>query len=68
MDANNVVTYLGYNYYTDVSEGYITVATHSKEVLIRDMVEGESLPVEFGDLYYLSPGEFYYNQALDTKE
>lgn len=61
LDANNVITYLGFNYYTDDDTGYITIAKHSKEVLIRDMVDGENLPAEYGNLYYLSSGEFYYS-------
>lgn len=59
-DANDVVIYKGYNYASGDKNGYITIATHSKTSLIRDIVEDESIPNEYGDLYYLSSGEFYY--------
>lgn len=63
LDANNVNTYIGFNFQLDESNGYITIATHSREALIKDMVDGESLPEEFGDMYYLSSGEFYYKNG-----
>lgn len=60
LDANNINTYKGFNYVIEGNKGYITVATHSKETLIKDVVEGEILPEKYGDLYYLSSGELYY--------
>ena len=60
LDANNINTYKGFNYVIEGNKGYITVATHSKEALIKDVVEGEILPEKYGDLYYLSSGELYY--------
>lgn len=63
LDANNVITYIGFNFNLDESNGYITIATHTREVLIKEIVENESLPEEFGNLYYLSSGEFYYENG-----
>lgn len=63
LDANDIVTYIGFNYYAREESGYITVATHSKEVLIREIVENKSLPSEFEKMYYLSSGEFYYENS-----
>lgn len=63
LDANNVNTYKGFNYIIGEDKGYITIATHSKETLIKDIIDGESLPEKFGDLYYLSSGEVYYNNG-----
>ncbi len=63
LDANNEITYIGFNFNIDESNGYITIATHSREALIKEIVENECLPEEFGDLYYLSSGEFYYENG-----
>lgn len=61
FDANKVNTYVGYNYYINSGEfGYVTVATHTRTTLIKDIVEKESLPENKTDMYYLSSGEFYY--------
>lgn len=60
-DANEVITYKGFNYTTEDGKGYIAVATHSKEALVREIVEGQTIPENYGDMYYLSSGEFYYS-------
>lgn len=60
-DANDNNTYIAFNYTTsDNQYGYITIATHTKTVLIRDIVENQSLPKNVTEMYYLSNGEFYY--------
>lgn len=63
LDANKVNTYVGFNYSTnDGRHGYITVAAHTKAVLIKDIVENETLPEIVTQMYYLSSREFYYYQ------
>ena len=61
FDANNVNTYVGYNYHINQAEyGYITVATHAKATLVKDIVENELLPETKSEMYYLSSEEFYF--------
>lgn len=61
FDANNVNTYVGYNYYINNTDyGYITVATHTKATLVKDIVENELLPEDKTEMYYLSSEEFYF--------
>lgn len=59
-DANDINTYIGYNYDVNGVEGYITVATHTRTALVREVNEIETLPADSQKVYYLSLGEIYY--------
>lgn len=60
-DANNYNTYIGFNYVTsDNNTGYITIATHTKTPLIREINDKKSLPKTRDKIYYLSEEEFYF--------
>lgn len=67
-DANDFNTYVGYNYTSsDNISGYITIATHTKAPLIKEINEGISLPVDSDRVYYLSEGEFYMKDGKEYK-
>lgn len=59
-DANDKNTYIGFNYLTSNNKtGYITIATHTKTPLIREINNKRLLPKNLNKIYYLSEGEFY---------
>ena len=67
-DANDVNTYVGYNFKSDGNvHGYITIATHTKAPLIKEVTEGFYLPVDQDKIYYLSEGEFYVKNGENYK-
>lgn len=59
-DANEVNTYIGYNYRIGDECGYITIAAHTRATLIKEVKEGCQLPSGYEKVYYLSEGEFYF--------
>lgn len=67
-DANDVNTYVAYNFFLESGEkGYITIATHTNTVLIRDIVEQQLLPTNQSKIYYLSNEEIYYEESGQYK-
>lgn len=59
-DANDRNTYIGFNYRIDDGNyGYITVSTHTRAPLIREIEKNKVLPCKGAKIYYLSEGEFY---------
>ncbi len=54
---------MGFNYCIDgLINGYITVATHTREVLVKEVTEGGVLPNSLSKIYYLSDGEIYFEK------
>lgn len=66
-DANNVNTYMGYNFCVNNTNehGYITIATHTKTTLVKEIVDNLLLPEEREKVYYLSNSEFYFWNELE---
>ena len=61
LDANNHVVDIGFNYnYEDNLFGYITIGTHTKTTLVKEIACNQLLPEQYEEMYYLSNGEFYY--------
>ena len=61
LDANNHVVDIGFNYnYEDNLFGYITIGTHTKTTLVKEIACNQLLPEQYEEMYYLSNSEFYY--------
>lgn len=73
-DANDYNTYVAYNFSVENKEkGYITISTHTKAPLIKEIKKNVTLPEVLEKAYYFSEGELYFDQngsyrTLDNEE
>ena len=73
-DERGIISARGYNYRKGNETGYVVISTHTKEELLKEHEEGESLPEGYengeyidGELYFYD-GERYYDREGNEKE
>ena len=72
-DERGIISARGYNYRKGNETGYVVISTHTKEGLLKEHKEGESLPEGYengeyinGEIYFYD-GERYYDKEGNEK-